>query len=171
MSGEPESTAPLFVGLSIEPANEAPHLLVLKLGTSRFGCNLEPDYPEFTSDGKAISPVRTLDCWISELERLADGDPMVLLPFDFSDQCTGWLQVGPVHDGLVEVQAGWSGIGQYEVDASDLIATGRGITDFEPVRNARIERPLTDIIAAVTAARKSLADHRGTHGTARNDAD
>lgn len=108
-------------------------------------------------DGGHLDAVYTLDCWLSELERLRAGrGPVVLLPFNFSDQCTGWLRVGPVVDQSVEVQAGWSGVSQYDLTPSDLTAASRRIFDFEPVRNARIERPLDEIIAAVTALRESF---------------
>jgi hypothetical protein len=165
--GDPEMRSPQLAGLSIEPAQEAQHVLILKLGTSRFECILELDHPDFAINGGQLGPVHTLDCWMTELERLSTGDvPVVLLPFNFSDQCTGWLRVGPVRKGLVDVQAGWSLIGQYDFDSSDFIAAGRHVPDFEPVRNARIERPLADIVAAVAAARKALAESRDSEGMA-----
>jgi hypothetical protein len=70
--------------------------------------------------------------------------------------CTGWLRVGPVRKGLVDVQAGWIRISQYDFDSSDFIAAGRHVPDFEPVRNARIERPVAGIVAAVAAAERPL---------------
>ncbi|OJF13111.1 hypothetical protein [Couchioplanes caeruleus] len=81
----------------------------------------------------------------------------MLLPFNFSDQCTGWLRVGPARDRLVEVQAGWSNVSQYDLAPSDFTAASTRILDFEPVRNARIERSLDDIIAAVATLRESFA--------------
>ncbi|NYF59932.1 hypothetical protein [Micromonospora purpureochromogenes] len=100
-----------------------------------------------------------LDRWVAELKRLAAGGGPVMLPFDFSDECTGWLRVGRSRDDLVEVQAGWSRPGQYDFNPSQFVAVGGSLSDFEPVRNARIERPLTDVIAAVTACRDRLTDH------------
>lgn len=161
MIEERGTASPRPVGLSIEPDDESPRALALKLGTSRFECILELDHPDFAINGGHLGAVYTLDCWISELERLsAGGGPVVLLPFNFSDQCTGWLRVGPVHDRLVEVQAGWSGVSQYELAPSDFTAASSRIFDFDPVRNARIERPLADIIAAVATARGALAHDR-----------
>jgi len=160
------------VGLSIEPGQESPYLPVLKLGTSRFGCVLELDHPDFAINGGHLDATYTLDCWISELQRLSDGaGPVVLLPFNFSDQCTGWLRVGPVRDRIVEVQAGWSRVSQYELAPADLTAASSRIFDFEPVRHARIERPLADIIAVVVAAREALADNLDHDGTATGGRD
>ncbi|MGY0004358.1 hypothetical protein [Micromonospora sp. I033] len=59
--------------------------------------------------------------------------------------------------GQVEVQAGWSYLGQYDFDTSDVMAVGRSLSDFEPVPNARIVRPLADIVGAVRASRDDLA--------------
>jgi hypothetical protein len=168
---EDDATAsPRLIGLSIEPDDEFPRSLVLKLGTSRFQCILDLDDPDCPINDGHLNAVNTLDCWISQLERLSGGGtPIVLLPFNFSDQCTGWLRVGPVHDRLVEVQAGWSMIGQYELVPADLTAATSHILDFEPVRNARIERSLADVIAAVVAAREALAVNRDHDGTATDD--
>jgi hypothetical protein len=117
------SAAARLIGLSIEPDFEHPHRQVLKLGTSRFECILELDHPDFTIDGGHLGPLFTLDCWISELERLSrGGGPVVLLPFNFSDQCTGWLRVTLLPESFVEVQAGWSGVSQYELAPTDLVA-------------------------------------------------
>ncbi len=61
---------------------------------------------------------------------------------------------------LVEVQAGWRRVGQYELAPSSLTSAGDRIFDFEPVRNAKIEGPLADVIAAVTAVRETFAANR-----------
>ena len=105
-----------------------------------------------------------LDLWLSRLEQLSVGrGPVVLLPFNFSDQCSGWLRVSHADHWLVEVQAGWSRVGQYSLEPADLLAPEKGIHDFEPVLNARIERPLTDIIAAVAAAWNALTEGRDAY--------
>jgi hypothetical protein len=167
-----ETASPRLVGLSIELGEESPYALVLKLGSSRFECVLELDHPDFAIGGGHFDATYTLDCWISELQQLsAGGGPVVLLPFNFSDQCSGWLRVGPVRDRIVEVQAGWSGVSQYELAPADLTAAGSRIFDFEPVRNARIERPLAEIIAAVIAAREALADNLDHVGMAPDGRD
>ncbi|WP_250006805.1 hypothetical protein [Actinoplanes sp. M2I2] len=150
--------SPHLAGLTIEPDKASPYDLVLKLGTSRFECILELDHPDFVIGGGDLDATFTLDCWLSQLDRLSSGDgPVALLPFNFSDQCTGWLRVRPARDGFVEVQAGWSNVSQYDLGPSDLTAAGLRILDFEPVRNARIERPLDDLVAAVATLRESFA--------------
>ncbi|MCP3787523.1 hypothetical protein NLX85_29580 [Micromonospora sp. A3M-1-15] len=149
-------TPPWQVGLWVEVTDEARGELILKLGTSRFDCILVPDLGNLGERSRHPGPAHTLDRWIAELERLPVGRGPAMLPFNFSDQCTGWLRVSPTHEGLVDVQAGWSLLGQYDFDASDSLTAGRFLPDFRPVRNARIERPLVDVIAAVTACRDEL---------------
>ena len=151
-----EVTPPWQVGLWVEVTDEARGELILKLGTSRFDCILVPDLGNFGERSRHPGPAHTLDRWIAELERLHVGRGPAMLPFNFSDQCTGWLRVTPTHEGLVDVQAGWSSLGQYDFDTSDFLTAGRSLPDFRPVRNARIERPLVDVIAAVTACRDEL---------------
>jgi hypothetical protein len=147
------------VGLSIEPKWGSPWSLELKLGTSRFECNLELDHPDYAISGGFLDSVHTLGIWLDQLEELSVGrGPVVLLPFDFADQCTAWLRVAQLSVGLVEVQAGWSHVGQYSLEPDDLRAPEKRIHDFEPVSNARIVRPLADIIGAVAAAREALAE-------------
>jgi hypothetical protein len=58
--------------------------------------------------GAKGQPPRTQGPWQLSVGR----GPVVLLPFDFGDQCTAWLRVAQLSDGLVEVQAGWSHVGQ-----------------------------------------------------------
>lgn len=152
-------TSPRQVGLWVELTDEARGDMVLKLGTSRFECILVPDVESFAARSRYLDPAHTLDRWLAELKRLEAGGGAVMLPFNFSDQCTGWLWVGPSRDGLVEVQAGWSMLGQYDFDTSEFVTVGRALPDFTPVINARIERPLPDIITAVAACRDELA-HR-----------
>jgi hypothetical protein len=153
---EPESQR--SVGLSIDPDPQRWRGLVLKLGTSRFPCALDLDHPDFAVGSGKLASLFTLDCWISELDRLSRGAGPMLLPFDFSDQCTGWLRVTAIDEGLAEVQAGWSLVGQYALTPRDLVGAYERGVDFEPVRNAKIVRPLTDVIAAVHAARAAVAD-------------
>lgn len=169
MADEPKARSSRLAVLSIEPAQKAPHLLVLKLGTSRLNCNLELDHPDFAINGGRLNATHVLDRWRTELARLSAGDLAVgLLPFNFSDECTGWLQVRPIGDGLVEVQAGWSRMGQYDLDPSDVLAVGLRVADFEPVHNARIERPLDHVVAAVEAAREGLIESGYPQDTANS---
>ncbi|MEV6602443.1 hypothetical protein AB0M36_37180 [Actinoplanes sp. NPDC051346] len=162
MGGERETTLRGLVGLSIEPANEPPHHLVLKLGVRRLRCSLELDHPDFGMDGR-LDGIFTLNCWLALLERLSTGsDPVVLLGYDFSDQYSGWLRVGPVHAGSVEVQPGVSGFADYQLELSDLLDPHRRIHDFQPDDAPGIVRPLADIVAQVAAARDALAKRRAT---------
>ena len=143
MAGEQRSVSPRHVGLSIDPSREPGRGLVLSLGASRH----EFLGPEDQSNRYL------LDEWVTQLERLLSGGGTVMLPFNFSDECTGWLRVTS-HDAFVaEVQAGWSGLGQYSFVAAEFAAVGAALTDFEPILNARIERRLQEIITAVEMCR------------------
>ena len=105
MEKRPKSWA--VAGVSLEHADKPPYDLVLKLGVRRLGLNLELDHPDFDVLPGHLNAVYTLDCWLILLGRLAAGsDPVVLLGYDFSDQYSGWLRVGPMRDGLVQVQPG-----------------------------------------------------------------
>ncbi|MFF4811219.1 hypothetical protein ACFY03_23715 [Micromonospora chersina] len=159
------ATSPRQVGLRVELTDEAHGHMVLKLGTSHFECILVPDVENLAVRSRYRGPAYTLDRWLAELKRLAIGRGPVTLPFNFSDQCTGWLRVTPTHDGLVDVQAGWSLLGQYDFEASEFLTAGRFLPDFTPVENARIERPLVEIIGAVTACRDELAHRLDPEGT------
>jgi hypothetical protein len=151
------------VGLAIEPKLGSPWSLELKLGTSRFECNLELDHPDYAMNGGFLNKLHTLGIWLDQLEKLSLGrGPVVLLPFNFADQCTAWLRIAQLSDGLVEVQAGWSQVDQYSLEPKDLRAPEKRVHDFEPVPNARIVRPLADVIAAVAAAREALAEREGS---------
>ncbi|WBB52260.1 hypothetical protein [Verrucosispora sp. WMMD573] len=155
MSSQQPAGLPQHIGLSIELVEGSRTELVLKVGTSRLQCVLVPDDPEFFTGSRYHGPAHTLDRWICELERLPAED-RVMLPFNFSDQCTGWLRVTAIGEGLVEVQAGWSNLGEYEFDPKEFPLVARDLPDFAPVRNALVKRPLADIVAAVTASRDNF---------------
>ncbi|GIF62312.1 hypothetical protein Ais01nite_03470 [Asanoa ishikariensis] len=152
----PESRRP--VGLSIEPDHQHWRGLILKLGTSRLECNLALDYPDDAIGGGFLGPHFILDCWISELDRLSQGDGPVLLPLDFCDQCTAWLRVTLAGEGLVELEAGWSLVGQYSLTPQDLVRADRRIADFDPIPGAKVVQPLSELLAAIQAARATVDD-------------
>jgi hypothetical protein len=147
------------VGLSIGPKRGSPWSLELKLGASRFECNLELDHPDYAISSGSLNKVDTLDAWLDQLAELSIGRrPVALLPYDFADQCTAWLRIAHLPDGLVEVEAGWSLVSQHALEPKDLRAPEKRIHDFAPIVNARIVRPLADIIAAVAASREAIAE-------------
>jgi hypothetical protein len=147
-----------FAGLSIEAESDVSTELTLVLGAARATCNLELDHPDYAINGGTLDAVDTVDCWLGQLAQLLAGHgPVVLLPFDFSDQYTGWLRVAQLSGGAVEVQAGWSGVDQYSLEPADLLTPQKLIHDFKPKRELRIELPLADLIADVTAAREVVA--------------
>lgn len=145
-------------GLSIEAASEVSTELTLVLGAARLRCNLELDHEDYAINGGTLDAVHTADCWLGQLAHLSAGrGPVVLLPFDFSDQYTGWLRVAQLPDGVVQVEAGWSGVGQYSLEPADLLDPQKRIHDFNTEPGVRVELPLADLIADVTAARDVVA--------------
>jgi len=146
------------MSLSIEPDPHVAWKLTLVLGDDRFPGNLELDHEDYAINGGTLDAVYTTDCWLEQLAQLSAGHgPVVLLPFNFSDQCTGWLRVTQPADGPAEVQAGWSGVDQYSLEPADLRSPQTRIRDFEPTPDGRIELPLADLIADVTVARDVVA--------------
>lgn len=49
-----------------------------------------------------------------------------------------------------------SELGQYGFDPKEFVVVARSLPGLTPVGNARIERPLADVIAAVAASRDEL---------------
>jgi hypothetical protein len=154
-------TTPRHVGLSIEPDDEAGKRLVLKVGVSRHVSVLEPDEVVFDQGGRYSTRMYMLDRWVEHLERLdaADGG-IVMLPYYFADQCTAWLRIVSPDGVVAEVQAGWSLLSEFEFDAETFAGEGITVADFEPIPNARIVRPLEDVIEAVVLSRKHLSQLR-----------
>ena len=134
--------------------------LMLRLGTYRHVCDsyyLAIDESAQTDQNVADSLVRLLDQWDEHLQRLRLTGGTVLLPFDFSDQCTAWLRVSSPDGGRATVEAGWSSIEGWSFYPSDFAETAARVHDFKPVVNASVECDLGDLIAAVTQNRESLA--------------
>lgn len=77
------------------------------------------------------------------------------LPFDLSDQYTGWLRVRTPDGDRAVVQAGWSGIAGWSFMPTDFIGTPvpKTLTEIE---NAAVECRLPDLIAAVQQNRDAV---------------
>jgi hypothetical protein len=75
-----------------------------------------------------------LSQWLSVVEQ-AEGTDTVYLPFDFSDQCTGWIRCELDGDS-VQLDVGWSLIEGWSFLPSDIVAMVRKVTDFHHIENA-----------------------------------
>ncbi|PSK84186.1 hypothetical protein CLV63_1395 [Murinocardiopsis flavida] len=133
--------------------------LALRLGAARYTA----DTYYFAPDGGSPVPesiggrlALLLDQWLELLAMLRDGDA-VHLPFDFSDQSTGWLRVTLFEDDEVLVEAGWSRIEGWRCRPWDISGTAAGIRDFTPNPNASTTGTLTALRAAIGRDRDAFA--------------
>lgn len=99
---------------------------------------------------------RLLEQWEDQVRQLTTVGGTVYLPFDFSDQCTGWFRVTS-HDGrLAHVEAGWSGVEGWTFSPSAIAETARSISDFKPVAGVVADCSLDELLSALAANRESL---------------
>ncbi|AUG75806.1 hypothetical protein CFP65_0882 [Kitasatospora sp. MMS16-BH015] len=134
--------------------------LLLRLGVYRHHCDsyyLALDESREAGDDLVTSLTRLLGQWVTQLRGLTKGGGAVLLPYDFSDQCTAWLQVSSVDGDRAAVQAGWSLVEGWRIQPSNYATTAPEITDFDPIVNARIECSLEDLISTVERNRDAFA--------------
>lgn len=83
-----------------------------------FAIEAENDGPGMGARRVAKVMLALLKQWRDRVLQLADG-AIVYLPYDFSDQGTGWLRVQ--RSGLqLEITAGWSSIEGYSFSPSDF---------------------------------------------------
>ncbi|MFI8454519.1 hypothetical protein [Kitasatospora sp. NPDC085464] len=139
--------------------------LLLRLGVWQQVCDsyyLAIDESPTMGADIASGLVRLLDQWLEQLERLPVAGGPVFLPFDFSDQYTGWLRVSGVSGGRVVVEAGWSGVAGWSFHPSDIAGTAAGLGDFEPITNTGVECELTDLVPTVLGIRSAFEDAGGT---------
>jgi hypothetical protein len=126
--------------------------LLMRLGAWRHTCDsyyLAIDESPAMGVDLASALARLLEQWVEQLEQLRVTGTPAFLPFDFSDQCTGWLRVSSTSPDQVLVEAGWSGVAGWSFYPSDIADTAAGLSDFEPVTSACVECGLDDLIAAI----------------------
>ena len=100
---------------------------------------------------------RLLSQWLSDVESMAPGDT-TYLPYEFDDQCSGWLQVTAAEDGNLDVLPVWSVLEGWafipSAYASGQQAVGRTEpvwANLQPQRMSR-EEALACISAAIAVA-------------------
>lgn len=112
--------------------------------------------PPKAGDDLASRLKRLLDQWIAQLHGLRKDGGAAFLPYDFSDQCTGWLRVCSAEGDRVTVQAGWSLVEGWRLELANYAVTVPEVTDYEPITNARIECSLDDLIRTVERNRDAF---------------
>lgn len=135
--------------------------LSVRLGTWQHLCDSYYFAIDETSSAEAEVPqalVRLLEQWAEQVRLLQPTGGTAFLPFDFSDQYTGWFRVTSA-DGLdTHVEAGWSGIEGWSFYPSDIADTARNVSDFKAIEGASTHCSIDELltwIAAITEALKT----------------
>lgn len=137
--------------------------LRLRLGPYRHTCDsfyLDIDDSPTASSDLRTDLARLLEQWRSQVDELKGIGGTAYLPYDFSDECTGWLRVTSTDGHNAEVQAGWSWVNCWTLIPSDYLTTAPEITDFDPEANARIVCSLEDLSQCIAANAKTLTAPR-----------
>ncbi len=76
--------------------------------------------------------VRLLEQWRSDVESIGDGGT-TYLPYEFDDECSGWLRVDASDDGTMAILPVWSKLEGWAFNASSYALGQDGIGNTEPV--------------------------------------
>ncbi|MFE6805102.1 hypothetical protein ACFVEN_25960 [Streptomyces sp. NPDC057681] len=135
--------------------------LVLSLGTWRHVSDsfyLANDPTATATKNVPQQLARLLEPWGELVSQLRPAGGSVFLPFDFSDECTGWLRV-TFRDGThARVEAGWSLIQGWSFNPSDIADTAHRISDFEPEAGAAVNCLIDDLLATITNNRRGFIE-------------
>lgn len=110
--------------------------LVLELGDRQWRCDsyylmLDPMFPEREDASKVRAVLqRLLQQWCAAVTGLFEGD-VCYLPYDFSDEYTGWLRCG-VQGPMLKVQRGWADVHGYSFSPSEVGELLRNVPGFRP---------------------------------------
>ncbi|MFE4256314.1 hypothetical protein ACFRU3_44240 [Streptomyces sp. NPDC056910] len=127
--------------------------LVLSLGTWRHVSDsfyLANDPTATATKNVPQQLARLLEQWGELVSQLRPAGGSAFLPFDFSDECTGWLRVTSQDGTHARVQAGWSLIQGWSFNPSDIADTAHRISDFEPEAGAAVDCLIDDLLATIT---------------------
>ncbi|WP_354387411.1 hypothetical protein [Streptomyces atratus] len=134
--------------------------LRLRIGSHHHKCDsyyLAIDESPTAPGGLGARLARLLEQWTAQIASLKDGGGTVYLPYDFSDQCTAWLQVSSADGQTAEIQAGWSAIEAWGIEPSNYLSTAPEVADFDPIASAQVGCSLTELAARIDANRATLA--------------
>ncbi|RMG10364.1 MAG: hypothetical protein D6731_17565 [Planctomycetota bacterium] len=123
------------------------------------------DREEGRAERSAIPSLRALLRQWREAVEAADVGAVIYLPYDFSDQRTGWLRC-VLGEGGFEIAPGWSDVEGYAFVPSDFAETAAALADFEPFEGRGV--PLTlardEVLAGIEASECSLSEIEGAEG-------
>ncbi|KAJ3547895.1 hypothetical protein NM208_g1278 [Fusarium decemcellulare] len=103
-----------------------------------------------------------LNQWLQLLDKLKPHES-AYLPWDFSDQCTGWIRVTAVSGDTnsVLVEHGRSSLKGWSFYPSDIVDTAASIRDWTPMceqENTPVETELEILRAAINRDRERFAN-------------
>ena len=147
--------SPALVDLIYRPDGTEHGDVEVRVGVWRGRCDsyyFALDHPVGTPSHPVASFRGLLEGWVEVLGACSDGQT-VHLPFDFSDQYTGWLACRRVADAF-EVVPGWSNVEGWSIYPSDREGWDRPLDDFTPFDDAEVLS--ISVAELVQAVRTSL---------------
>ncbi|MFH8737934.1 MULTISPECIES: hypothetical protein [unclassified Streptomyces] len=99
-----------------------------------------------------------LEQWVELVRELTPTGGTVFLPFDFSDECTGWLRVTSQDGRIARVEAGWSLIQGWSFNPSDITDMAHRVSDFAPEAGATVNCLIDDLLATITINRSAFIE-------------
>jgi len=127
--------------------------LVLQLDDQTWGCDsyylaLDDDVLPGVEDGTKVRAVlrRLLEQWLEAVREIRPGE-VAFLPYDFSDQYTGWLRCTRTAGGFL-IARGWSSVEGWSFAPSSIDAHVRKLDDFR-VDGPSVEMSAQDLQEAV----------------------
>ncbi|GAA5022749.1 hypothetical protein [Streptomyces siamensis] len=136
--------------------------LELHLGTWRHVSDsfyLANDPTATTAENVPQQLARLLEQWIEQVRELRPAGGTRFLPFDFSDECTGWLRVTSQDGTHARVEAGWSLIQGWSFNPSDIADMAHRVGDFEPEAGAAVDCLIDDLLATITHNRSFFIEN------------
>ena len=125
-----------LLSLVYEPNGTDHDDLVVGLSSWRYRCDTyyyKLDHPAGSASDVPGAIKRLLELWLRDMDACGP-DHATYLPYDFSDQYTGWLRCGLKANGEWQILPGWSdkeGWAFYPTDYEDV---AKGLDDFRPVQ-------------------------------------
>ncbi|NXY93760.1 hypothetical protein HYE82_04975 [Streptomyces sp. BR123] len=140
--------------------------LLLRLGAWRQVCDsyyLSVDDAPTARGDLTRRIARLLEQWEEQVAGIPGrAGGTAFLPFDFSDQYTGWLRVASEDGVRARVEAGWSRVLEgWSFPPSDIAGAAGSVRDFDPVAGARLDCSVSGLLAAITAVRRGFAPDQG----------
>jgi hypothetical protein len=134
--------------------------LSVRLGTWHHVCDsyyFAIDETSNTAEQVPQALARLLEQWADQVRLLQPTGGTAFLPFDFSDQCTGWFRANST-DGLdALVEAGWSGIEGWSFYPSDIADAARNVYDFKAINGASMQCSIDELLGRIAASGEALA--------------